>query len=273
MNKVNATLGQLARGLGDVVFPPGCVLCRGLVDAGADNGTADGGTTDSGTTDNETTDNRAGGFRHVCGRCVKQIDFVSPPHCSACGHPFYGEMAGERMCPHCEGLAPAYREGRTAVLLKGPARALVHELKYHRGLFVLSDMEEIFRRSPHVLELARGAVLVPVPLHPRKERERAYNQSLLLAGALARAAGGGAQVESWLRRTADTVSQTHHDRKARQANLKNAFALVRGAQLNPDLHIILVDDVFTTGSTLNSCALVLRRAGCLNLDVITFGHG
>lgn len=95
------------------------------------------------------------------------------------------------MCPHCEGLAPAYREGRTAVLLKGPARALVHELKYHRGLFVLSDMEEIFRRSPHVLELARGAVLVPVPLHPRKERERGYNQSLLLAGALARAAGEG----------------------------------------------------------------------------------
>lgn len=258
MTKVNATLGQLARGLGDVVFPPGCVMCRGLVEAGAENG---------------STDDRTTGFRHVCGRCVKQIDFVSPPHCSTCGHPFYGEMEGERMCPHCEGLAPAYREGRTAVLSKGPARALVHELKYHKGLFVLADMEEIFRRSPRVQELARGAVLVPVPLHPRKERERGYNQSLLLAGALARAAGGGARVESWLRRTADTVSQTHHDRKARQANLKNAFALARGARLNPDLHIILVDDVFTTGSTLNSCALVLRRAGCLNLDVITFGHG
>ncbi len=246
---MKAALGELARGLGDVVFPPGCVQCRGLVDHG-------------------TT-----GFRHVCARCARQIDFVAPPHCTTCGHPFYGEVSGERMCPHCEGLAPAYREGRTAVLLKGAARGLVHELKYHRGLFVLEDMAEIFRRSPHVLELARGAVLVPVPLHPRKERERGYNQSGFLAEVLAEVAGGGARVAAVLRRTSDTVSQTHHDRKARQVNLKNAFALARGADFNPGQHHVLVDDVFTTGSTLNSCALVLRRAGCLNLDVVTFGHG
>ena len=249
---MNGVLGQLARGLGDVIFPPVCVQCRGLV---------------------ETTEGASGGFRHVCARCARQIDFISPPHCSTCGHPFYGELAGERMCPHCEGLAPAYREGRTAVLLKGPARALVHELKYHKGLFVLADMEEIFRRSPHVLELARGARLVPVPLHPRKARERGYNQAELLANVLARAAGGDTQLVKVLRRVADTVSQTHHDRRARQANLKNAFALVRGATLNRDQHFVLVDDVFTTGSTLNSCALVLRRAGCLSLDVVTFGHG
>lgn len=249
---MKALLTQLARGLSDVVFPPVCVHCRGLV---ASEGAG------------------PGGFRHLCARCVTKIDFVTPPHCATCGHPFYGEVTGERLCPHCEGLAPAYRTGCTAVLLKGPARALVHELKYHRGLFVLGDMEEIFRRAPHVLALARGAVLVPVPLHPRKERERGYNQSALLAAVLARAAGGDTRVAPLLRRTADTVSQTHHDRRTRQANLKNAFALARSAALNPDLHLILVDDVFTTGSTLNSCARVLRRAGCLNLDVITFGHG
>jgi ComF family protein len=249
---MNAVLGQLARGLGDVVFPPGCVACRGVV---------------------EPADGAGAGFRHLCARCVRQLDYVSPPHCTTCGHPFYGEMAGGRQCPHCAGLAPAFREGRTAVLLKGPARALVHELKYHRGLFVLRDMAEIFRRAPHVLALARGAVLVPVPLHPRKERERSYNQSALLATVLARAAGGGARVAALLQRTADTGSQTHHDRRARQANLKNAFALARGAALNPAEHLVLVDDVFTTGSTLNSCARVLRRAGGANLDVITFGHG
>ena len=249
---MKAALGQLARGLGDVVFPPACVFCRGVV---------------------ERTDGEAGGFRHLCARCVRQVDGVTPPHCTTCGHPFYGEMAGERQCPHCEGLAPAFREGRTAVLLKGPARALVHELKYHRGLFVLRDMEEIFRRAPHVLALARGAVLVPVPLHPRKERERGYNQSALLAAVLARAAGGGARVVALLQRPVDTVSQTHHDRRARQANLKNAFALARGAAFNPAEHLVLVDDVFTTGSTLNSCARVLRRAGGVNLDVVTFGHG
>ena len=177
------------------------------------------------------------------------------------------------MCPHCDGLDPAFGEGRTAVLFKGPARALVIELKYHRGLHVLTDMEEIFRRATHVCELARGAVLVPVPLHPRKQRERGYNQAALLATALARVAGGGARVEPLLRRVADTATQPAFDRRTRMANLKNAFALTRGAVLDPGLHYLLVDDVFTTGSTLNSCARTLRRAGGLSLGVATFGHG
>jgi ComF family protein len=114
---------------------------------------------------------------------------------------------------------------------------------------------------------------VPVPLHPRKLRERGYNQSELIAECLARAAGGGARVARLLRRTVDTVSQTHHDRRARQANLKNAFALAPGVRISAGHSYLLVDDVFTTGSTLNSCALALRRAGGLNLSVVTFGHG
>lgn len=244
---MHPALQTVWRGLSDVVFPPVCVHCRGMVEGGS--------------------------LRHLCVRCTRQITVVSPPHCSTCGHPFFGEVEGERMCPHCVGLNPAFREGRTAVLLKGPARSLVHELKYHRGLHVLADVATIFRRVPGLLPWVRGAVLVPVPLHPRKERERGYNQSALLAAELARAAGGATKVDHLLCRVVDTVSQTHHDRKTRLANLKNAFALPPGAAITAGQHYILIDDVFTTGSTLNSCALVLRRAGCLNLDVVTFGHG
>lgn len=177
------------------------------------------------------------------------------------------------MCPHCEGLAPAFRAGRTAVLFKGPARALMIELKYHRGVHVLVDLEEIFRRSISLLNYVRDAVLVPVPLHARKQRERTYNQTALIAEKLVRVASGKTRVEPLLRRIADTPTQTAFDRRTRQTNLKNAFALLPSAALNPAQHYILIDDVFTTGSTLNSCALVLRRAGCLNLDVVTFGHG
>ena len=236
------------RGWSDVIFPPSCVHCRGVVAS-------------------------EGAFRHLCSKCVSQLDYVSPPHCSTCGHPFYGVVEGERMCPHCEGLAPAFREGRTAVLLKGPARALIHELKYHRGLHVLVDVAEIFRRAPHVLSLAAGATLIPVPLHPRKQRERGYNQSQLIAEQLVRVAGQGTSVKRLLCRTVDTDSQTNHDRRERQLNLKNAFAPSPGQPLSADCHYVLVDDVFTTGSTLNSCAKALRRAGGVNLDVITFGHG
>lgn len=243
---------RLAHSLGDVVFPPTCVQCRGLV---------------------ELESEPAHGFRHLCARCAGLLDLVRPPHCRICGHPFFGIVEGERTCPHCEALEPAFGEGCTAVLFKGPARALVIELKYHRGLHVLHDMELVFRRSPHVLAFVRDAVLVPVPLHPRKARERGFNQAELLADALVRAAESAARREALLRRIVDTETQTVFDRREREANLKNAFALARGAALNPAAHYILVDDVFTTGSTLNSCARVLRRAGALNLGVVTFGHG
>jgi ComF family protein len=238
---------KFTAGFADAVFPPVCVDCNGLVEGS--------------------------GFRHLCARCVAKLDFVQEPSCSVCGHPFYGILAGERMCPHCEGLQPVFNRGRTVLLCKGPVRALVHELKYHRALHVLTDIETVFRRSPHTLDFVRGGMLVPVPLHPRKTRERGYNQSQHLAEVLAKAAGGTTMVESLLRRVVDTVSQTAFDRQARRTNLKNAFALSPGAVITPNQHYILVDDVFTTGSTLNSCAGVLRRAGCLNLDVVTFGHG
>jgi ComF family protein len=240
-------VARAAAALGDVVFPRSCVPCGSLVEGG--------------------------GYPHVCSRCAMQLQFVQEPCCTTCGHPYYGELAGERVCPHCEGLAPAFVRGRTAVICKGPARELVHELKYRRGLYVLEDMEQIFRGSPPVMALAKDARLVPVPLHDRKRRERGYNQSELIAEALAKAVGGNAQVDNILHRVVDTPSQTAFDRRTRLTNLKNAFALRPDAAITAGHHYVLVDDVFTTGSTLNSCARVLRHAGVLNLDVVTFGHG
>ena len=233
--------------MADVVFPRTCLSCGSVPETGP--------------------------FRHLCTRCASQVDYVKAPCCFTCGHPYYGEVIGERVCPHCAGLFPAYREGRTAVLCKGPARVLVHELKYRKGLYALEDIETIFRASAGILDFVRDAILVPVPLHPRKLRERGYNQSVLFAEAIVRAAGGSTRIEHLLLRSIDTASQTGFDRRTRLTNLKNAFALADGAAITPEHHYVLVDDVFTTGSTLNSCAHVLRHAGCLNLDVVTFGHG
>ena len=237
----------LLRGLSDVVFPPACVNCRGLVEDSP--------------------------YRHVCARCARYVEFARPHFCETCGHPLLGDFSGTGPCGHCAGLNPAFGAGRAAVLLRGPARALLVELKYHGGRHVLEDVEEVFRRSPPVIEHVRGASLVPVPLHARRRRERGFNQSALLAEALARAAGGAAVVVDVLVRCADTQSQTAFDRRSRRDNLKNAFALAPGARLDAGQRYVLVDDVFTTGSTLNGCARMLRRHGCVKLDVAVFAHG
>ncbi len=244
---MNSVVKQLWRDKLDVVFPRSCVHCGGVVEGGR--------------------------LRHLCPACERQLFIVSPPHCSTCGHPYYGETELNRLCEHCEALEPEFREGKTAILLKGPGRSLVHALKYHHGLHVLEDITVIMTGTPGFADYLRGAVLVPVPLHPRKLRERRYNQGLLLAQCCAQATAGSAVVEELLARVIDTESQTHYDREARQQNLKNAFALAPGATINPAQRYVLVDDVFTTGSTLNACAAVLGRAGARTLDVVTFGHG
>jgi competence protein ComFC len=238
---------QLWRDKLDVIFPRSCVHCGGLAEGGR--------------------------LRHLCPACEKHLFVVAAPHCTTCGHPYYGKTAVNRQCEHCEALEPEFGEGKTAILLQGPGRSLVHALKYHHGLHVLEDITVIMAGAPGYAAYLRGAVLVPVPLHPRKLRERRYNQSLLLAECAARAAAGGARVEELLCRVVDTESQTRHDRATRQLNLKNAFALAPGGTINPAQRYVLIDDVFTTGSTLNACATVLRRGGVLNLDVVTFGHG
>ena len=244
---MRTTLAQLWRDKRDLIFPRCCVHCGGVVEDGR--------------------------LQHLCPACERKLFIVQPPHCPTCGHPYYGATEVNRECPHCEVLVPEFGQGKTAILLKGSGRSLVHALKYHHALHVLEDIVVIMAAVPGYAEYVRGSVLVPVPLHARKRRERRYNQSLLLAGCCAKAAAGSASVQELLRRVVDTESQTHYDRDARQKNLKNAFALAPGAAINPAQRYLLVDDVFTTGSTLNACAAVLRQAGAEHIDVVTFGHG
>lgn len=241
------TLPAWIQGLVDVAFPPVCLHCGELCEDSP--------------------------LRHLCPLCARLVRPVVPPHCRTCGHPFAGEAGETDLCPHCVGLDPAFGEARTVTLFQGPARALVIALKYHHGLHVLADVERLVRAHPYVCDWIRGKVLVPVPLHPRKQRERGYNQTQLIAEVFINAVDGAAELRPLLRRVEDTQSQTAFDRAARRANLKNAFALAEGASITPAQPYLLVDDVFTTGSTLNACARALRRAGCLNLDVVTFGHG
>lgn len=199
------------------------------------------------------------------------IDLVFPPACMACGELVEGSPL-RRLCAACAGELER-AELPAAVRLAGPARELVRALKYRGLRHVVTDIETVVRDSAALVAHLRGAVLVPVPLHPRRERERGFNQSRLIARAMARAAGAGTVVRDLLVRRIDTAPQVGVGWDARLANVKNAFALAPGALLNRGLRHLIIDDVVTTGSTLESCAHVLREAGCLKVDVAAFGRG
>jgi ComF family protein len=249
---LRATTSVISNAL-DLVFPPSCVSCHGLVE-------------------NDATDPATREFRNLCASCRRRIIVVSAPHCTTCGHPFFGELAENIGCSHCETLRPVFREGRTAALLQGPMRDLVLAFKYHKAMHVLHDVAALVRGHAYFLSFLAGARLVPVPLHPRKFRDRGFNQAQLLAEVFVRQAEG-ASIHPVLQRTVDTSTQTRLDREQRQANLKNAFALAPRVSLEPEHRYVLVDDVFTTGATLNACAAVLQRAGVTTIDVATLGHG
>lgn len=211
-------------------------------------------------------------FRHLSARAVREMPVVRPPCCTTCGAPFFGVLAGPQECPHCRELSPEFEDGRTVMLARGCARELIHDLKYRGARHLAPDLARLATLAPGYLERLHGAVLVPVPLHPDKLRRRGFNQSLLLARELAQLAPGS-RVEELLSRVKDTPSQTRLDREARRANAKNAFAIREGAPINPGFKHVVVDDVFTTGATLNACCAELRRAGIPRLAVATLAHG
>ncbi len=236
---------SVARACLDLLFPRSCVHCSDIV---------------------EDSD-----YEFLCTRCAREIYFSTPPACSNCGYPYWGQLAGHKICPHCAELNPVFDEGKTLFLAKGPARSLLHCLKYQNGFYILRDLARMVTEQAHYHDYLQGAQLLPVPLHPDKQRERGFNQSAKIAQMLAKTAQ--ISVAELLIRTEYTQTQTRLDRKSRHQNVKNAFALAPDAVVIPEQQYILIDDVFTTGSTLNACASVLRQAGAQHLKVATIGHG
>ncbi|EDY84764.1 hypothetical protein VDG1235_4397 [Verrucomicrobiia bacterium DG1235] len=173
---------------------------------------------------------------------------------------------------HCEHLKPEFGQGWSIALFRGPLRELIYSLKYQAGLWALRDIRRLAKTALGLEEYVSGSVLVPVPLHPRKLRERGYNQSDLIVRELVELFPECSRNEV-LRRALDTVSQTQFNRSERVRNLKNAFSLRQNRAIDPAQRYIIVDDVFTTGSTVNACAAALRRSGARQIDVLTVGHG
>lgn len=215
---------------------------------------------------------RGGAHFYLCLGCEESLPWIASPCCHVCGVPFSGTIEGGRVCSQCVDLEPAFSRGRALLQLKGRGRGLVHVLKYAKGEYLAPDLGRLLRCVEGFEVFIQGAVLVPVPLFSKKESKRGYNQSSVIARAWAREVKS-CEVQDLLLRKRATPSQTGLSRVERVENVKNAFAIRKKALLDPETRYILVDDVFTTGSTLNACAQVLRDAGALSVGVAVLSHG
>jgi ComF family protein len=211
-------------------------------------------------------------LQYLCEECLKYLEIFVPPQCNQCGLPFYGIVTAPRQCPHCVELDPVYDRGHTAFRLKSPARPLVHALKYNHGRYALPDLVKIAFMAPATKDFLAGAVLVPVPLHLFRKWKRTYNQTELIAQSICGELENTV-VEPVLERIRWTRTQTILTHAERQNNLKNAFALRKKSMIDPNKRYVVVDDVFTTGATLNACCKVMRKAGATKLDIFALGHG
>ena len=204
---------------------------------------------------------------------VSVLDLVLPPACGACGG------FGHVLCPRCRGsfrpatdpatrflaadpgvvIGTQFRAARAAFVYEGAVRRALQKLKYGgvaRLAVPLADAA--LPTLAEVLRESGPAMLVPVPVHPARQRERGYNQAALLADRLARRTG--LPQRELLARTRPTVKQHTLDRAARLRNLASAFALRSSLAVAPEV-VVIVDDIMTTSATLETCASVLRGAG------------
>jgi ComF family protein len=232
----------LLRALVDTLFPPRCHLCKGPVAGGE--------------------------VLHLCPGCRDTLRFLGSPLCPRCGIPFATEGGADHPCGACTVHPPPFAAARGALLFDGAARDLVHHFKYERRVHLVHPLGLLTAGKLAEFAADSGAsLIVPVPLHVRRLRQRGFNQALLLGEYLAR---------SWrlplarhnLRRIRWTEPQINLSAAERSANVRNAFAVADPARLEGRC-VILVDDVFTTGSTVAECSRALRRAGAEAVVVVT----
>ena len=233
---------RLGRGALDLLFPPLCASCRTPV----------------------------GEPYSLCAACWRAIQFLDGPCCAQCGYPFDFDPGAGTLCGGCLARPPAFDMARAIMRYDDKSRDLVLAFKRADRLDLAPAFANWLARAGRPL-LEEAELIVPVPLHPARLWQRRYNQSALLAQALARRTGRPAELFV-LERVRRTPSQGEMpSAKARRRNVLGAFHVVN-KDLLKDRKILLVDDVYTTGATLEACARALKRAKAQRIFVLTLAR-
>lgn len=239
----NAPVGALYAAFLDALFPPRCAGC--------------------------------GTWSHAvfCPECAVQLQPIAAPLCQCCGDPFDPLALAAPICARCRARPPHFEAARAAFDFDGPLRIAIHRLKYGQKSALAPRLApflaDAIGADAH-LNAFKPHFLVPVPLHPARLRKRGFNQSFLLAGELSKLLG--VPTRNLLRRTRNTPPQVGLKGKARLKNVSGAFAVSVSQGNWQHARILLIDDVFTTGSTLDEAAKTLRQAGASAVCALTLAR-
>src|SRR5215471_1051800 len=207
----------------------------------------------------------------LCPACWAKLSFITRPYCERLGIPFVYDSGPGILSMEAIADPPAYQRARAAVRFDEIARALVHALKYGDRLDLAPMMGRWIGQAGREL-LAEADALVPVPLHWRRLWARRFNQSAVLAATVSRQAGVPVAADA-LKRVRPTAQQVGLSRTERAANVQGAFRVPGdGKAAVAGRRLVLIDDVLTSGATVDGCARALLRAGAANVDVLVFAR-
>jgi ComF family protein len=207
----------------------------------------------------------------VCAACWAKLSFIAPPFCPRLGIPFIYDPGPGMLSMEAIADPPAYARARAAVRYDDVARTLVHALKYQDRTDLAPAMGRWMARAGREL-LEQADVLIPVPLHWKRGWSRRYNQSGALARVIERQTGVKLSSEA-LRRVRPTQQQIGLSRKERASNVQGAFKVAADRQsLIHGRRVVLIDDVLTSGATVDACARALLRAKAASVDVLVFAR-
>ena len=211
------------------------------------------------------------GGEGLCAVCWSKLSFIAPPYCERLGIPFPFDPGPGVLSMEAIADPPAYRRARAAVRFDDVARTLVHALKYGDRLDLAPMMGRWMATAGRPLT-AEADAIIPVPLHWRRYWARRFNQSALLAEAIAKASQVPLVLGA-LKRVKATPQQVGLSQSARALNVQGAFRVSpSGKAAVAGRRLILVDDVITTGATVDACARALLRAGAAEVNVLTFAR-
>lgn len=229
----------------DVIFPPRCGACGGFTES----------------------------HGRLCGSCWSALSFIAPPCCAACGYPFAYEMAeADALCAACMQDKPDYDGHRSMLVFDEHSKKLIHDLKYHDKPLLLPLFGDWLFRAGNLWLEAENLVIIPVPLHFLRLLTRRYNQAALLAKELAKRSGKPFLLDG-MKRIKHRPPQAGLSRDQRLKNMRGAFAVTpKHRDFLREKTVLLVDDVMTTGATLNACAKALKKQGVTNVYACTLAR-